>query len=411
MSVEPGQTQDAIERRKLTVMRLSVLHEHPFLKHFKTVFLFALMARLGFQSDLTVVDMATSTTPLTIPPAFDAHQRRSEMQRVAEATRSDLILSGTIRGVGEADDLRGVRLGLDVFDAATGHVFELEPLTFTELPPAGQPMQVPMPAFETMVSQALRLVLDAVYGVSIGERLFETLCRIDLGHSFQALAYLVQAQRAGSAVEKLGFLQGAIKADPAMEMAHAQLGKLYRSEKHFEQSVLAYRKAVEVSRSPGLVKAQYANEAGIGCAMINKPQVAIQWWQRAVQYDPAYINPYFNLANTHEDLNELDQAARYLVKAQRLSPSDFRTFFNLARVYSKRGDWQKALSQYQQQLASDDQDPWCHSDIATCYLNLGDVEAAKTHLEKTLSLDPRGEAGDYAKLILMGFHTLGETGT
>ena len=58
------------------------------------------------------------------------------------------------------------------------------------------------------------------------------------------------------------------------------------------------------------------------------------------------------------------------------------------------------LDQYKQQLAVDENDPWCHADMAFCYMNMGQPEQARAHLERTVALDPDGEAGDYAKVIL-----------
>src|SRR5688572_32066351 len=70
----------------------------------------------------------------------------------------------------------------------------------------------------------------------------------------------------------------------------------------------------------------------------------------------------------------------------RLAPEDFRSVISLARVYSKMGQWEKALVQYQQQLQLEADDPWCHSDMATCYLNLGRSEEHTSELQSQSNL-------------------------
>ena len=48
----------------------------------------------------------------------------------------------------------------------------------------------------------------------------------------------------------------------------------------------------------------------------------------------------------------------------------------------------------------DPDDPWVHSDVATCYLQMGDTDNAIYHLKQTVALDATGEAGQYAELVL-----------
>ncbi len=225
--------------------------------------------------------------------------------------------------------------------------------------------------------------------------------RLNVTRSARALYALKLGQMSEVPHEKITLLENALQLDPGLEGASIQLARLHKNSHQYEQSVRAYRQALEHSSASPRNKAIYATESGIACALLGRHDLAMQWWFRAIEMDAEYINPYFNIANVYEDQDDYTHAEQYFKQAQTLSPNDFRTFFNLARVYSKLGQWEFALQQYQYQLqGGDDKDPWCHSDVANCYLNLGDPEQAKKHFRHTFELDPSGEAGEYAQMIL-----------
>jgi|GEM_PF-2212597 len=217
-----------------------------------------------------------------------------------------------------------------------------------------------------------------------------------------ALRSLLQAHWSPDSSDKVVSLQQAIQQDNQLEQAYSQLGRIYRGKGDHAKSILCYRNALQVTAANARVRAGYATEGGIACVLLGKDELAIQWWNQAITYDPSYLPPYLDLGNLYEDQNELDQAAEYFRQGAELAPTDFRTCSSLARIYSKQGKWAKALDQYQQQLISDGEDAWCHSDIATCHLNLGNAAEASLHLTRTVELDPDGEAGQYAALILGG---------
>lgn len=234
------------------------------------------------------------------------------------------------------------------------------------------------------------------------EDLSDVIAESALTKNYESLIKLAQANSENDGAKKLQLLVEAVNADPSLDLAYLQLAKQYKSLKQYEKAVQAYQQALKVSQARSRAKAEFATDAGICCVLVGKEEVALQWWQMAIQLDQAFINPYFNIANTLEDLNRLEEAEKYFLKAQQMAPDDYRTVYNLARLYSKMGSWDKALKQYETQLQSDGHDPWLNSDLATCHLNLGHQDEAKTYFEKTLDLDPDGEAGEYAKLVLMG---------
>jgi tetratricopeptide (TPR) repeat protein len=244
-------------------------------------------------------------------------------------------------------------------------------------------------------------VVLAVYPKTASAILGE-LASHQVASSYQALHQLVKAEKAKTSAEKILGFEMATQLDPNLEVAYIKLGKIFKNKRQYQKAISAYENALGVSTAADRVKATYAIEMGICFALLGEPRQAIQSWQNAIAFNPTSLNPYMNIAHTYEELDDLEQAEVFFRKAQLLSPGDSRLYYNLARIFSKKNEWTKALAQYQLQLVIDRQDPWCHSNIATCYLQLGDEANARKHLEKTAILDASGEAGQYANLILTG---------
>jgi tetratricopeptide (TPR) repeat protein len=294
--------------------------------------------------------------------------------------------------VGSGDEPGDVKVGFRLYEAKGNRFIVDEVSSIQFAGPEGPTAE----ALNSLINAACTLFLRAMLGEQA-----ETPSA-SFSNSLTAMKQVLKAHQTTATADKIALYEAALDADPQLETAYHHLARLYKTEGDYEKSVMYYRKSLEVSNGSQRNRAIQATDAGILCALLGKTDFALQWWLRAIDYDPGYINPHFNIANTYEDQDRFAEAEQYFLKAQQLAPDDFRTFFNLARIYSKMGAWDKALSQYRHQLHTEDGDPWCHSDVATCYLNLGDMGNARIHLEKTLALDPDGEAGQYAQLILGG---------
>lgn len=410
---------------KLTAIGFHKPVSHPFLGNFEEVLLFAMVTKLGLNTPILVKDWISGLEKsMPTHPPSDIRSLE-EMAKIAQTTQAQYVLTGQlvpvnpglptetmaqpiVENLAATDPVRAMHLKLYLYERAT-HRWLVESTygfdnTTLEAASPGQPASpVSMAAFNDLLKQILRDLLIAMMpGLSFEEVSGEikTLADTPLSWSYNALNYMVQAQKKSDNAEKYKFYLAAIESDQMLESAYAQVGRLDRLNRQFEKSVAYYKKALEISHGSNRTKAIYSTEAGIGCALLGKQELAMQWWQRSLQYDPTYINPYFNLANLYEDQEKYTDAITYFQKAQDLAPEDFRAIYGLARIFSKTSQWEQAAEQYKKQLAQGDEDPWCHSDIATCYLNLGNQQNAIFHLQRAIALDAEGEAGEQAKTIL-----------
>ncbi len=362
----------------------------------------AFLSKLSLSAEIQSKDLATQGDQVVIDVNQPANEQMKELTRLATASNANVVMTGSLNTTAnDIEQPEDIEIKIRLFEAETKRIALETTLAFVDLKTVRNMPEVNMEGFNQLIDDILKQTLPTIHPEK-AQAILAHLVGKPVSQSYQALNYLVQAQKKQDSSEKITFYEAAIQADPELEIAYYNLARAHRLEGNYEESIRFYRQALEVSHSSNELKSVYATDAGIGCAILGKTELAMQWWLKAIDYDKTNIHPYFNIANTCEDLNEFEKATQFFEQAQALAPDDFRTFFNLARIYSKTGAWDKALGQYQKQLTTESDDPWCHSDIATCYLNLKQPEQARGHLNKVLELDPTGEAAEYANLILMG---------
>lgn len=371
-----------------------------FLQQCQELYIYGVLSQLARFKELHYKDLATLPDKIQIAPELSDTEILQKLQQICHSTRTQHLFTGAIMASGDAPD--ELYINFQLYDSGLNQYIVNE--TETLLLSGSQPADANTPNIDPddlnrLINHTVSRFLQALSGSA---QPAGTDSLAPLSASLKAIQLILRAHQVSSVDEKILLYETALREDARLETAYYHLARIFKNEYQFEKSVLYYRETLKVSHAANRNKSIYATEAGISCALLGRQDLALQWWLRAVEYDPTYISPYFNIANTYEDQENYAQAEVYFLKAQELAPNDFRTFFNLARIYSKMGVWEKALSQYQYQLRTEDQDPWCHSDVATCYLNLGDLQSARRHLEKTVALDPDGEAGQYAQLILGG---------
>lgn len=280
-----------------------------------------------------------------------------------------------------------------------------KPLTCRTFETTADPLQEAgpwlRPQFEEfceLVNAGFSLAYEALFAQSAQAASF---CEPPVAASYEALRLLITADRLkGAPQEKIDAYQKAVQADPSLEAAYFNLGALYKAKGDYRQSVAHYRKALELSHGRPRLRAMYATEAGVCCALLGEYDPALQWWRRAIEIEPEYLAPYLNIAHHHEERDDLEQAEAYCLQAQAIRADDARPCYSLARVYCKRAQWAQAIDQYERQLRCDGEEGWPHNDIATCYLQLGDRAKARAHFERAAAIDPHGEPGLYAALLL-----------
>ncbi|MDX2085144.1 MAG: tetratricopeptide repeat protein [Candidatus Melainabacteria bacterium] len=408
-----GLRQDRLKDRLIVLSWSSPEQVHTALRELEACFLHALLSKLALFTNTQYRDFATGSNRISLAgDVFSLPDMLARLAEIAESHESRYILCGFLRpslqdpdsGIGTLV-INTLHVDLKLYDAHEDRftlqaVYDLDTFEY-----GCNTLMALVPTLEEMnrmINWGAFLLVNAIYPKQAGT-LMSALANHRATNDYQALVQLVQAeQMTDSTTDRIEALEGVLQLDEQMEVAYYHLGRLYKSTRQYEKSLASYAQALAVSTASDTVKSLYATEAGIVCALLNAREQAIQWWRQSIALNPQYLNPYLNIGHLYEEDGDYEQAENFFRKAQMLAPGDSRIYYNLARIHSKQEAWHKALAQYQLQLIANRNDPWCHSNIATCYLQMGDNENALRHLERTSNLDPEGEAGEYARLIMLG---------
>jgi tetratricopeptide (TPR) repeat protein len=188
----------------------------------------------------------------------------------------------------------------------------------------------------------------------------------------------------------------------ASALLWSHCAKLQKSQRQFASAAHAYQQALQAAspQVPHTLLTEWLVEQGACHALANDPEAAMAAWHKAISVDKTLLSPYLNLAMTLEEMGHLSQAIAVATPAVTAAPPDARLYHLLARLHSQSNQWDEALAYYQLQLIAEPDNPWTLSNLAVAYLQKDHSAQAIHYLKRTVALDPDGEAGDYAQLIL-----------
>jgi tetratricopeptide (TPR) repeat protein len=115
--------------------------------------------------------------------------------------------------------------------------------------------------------------------------------------------------------------------------------------KHYEQAIILYKQSIEVYPT-----AEAHTFLGWTYSFQERLDEAIAECHRAIEVDPDFGNPYNDIGVYLMQKGRFEEALPWLQKAKqapRYEPRHF-PYLNSGRIYMARGDWLKALEEFEQ---------------------------------------------------------------
>ena len=160
--------------------------------------------------------------------------------------------------------------------------------------------------------------------------------------------------------------------DPNSATIHCLLGTILENDAQDEQAAVAeYRRAIELA--PGQ-RNLYAWARAKACERLAEiaeskgdASGAIELYQRAIDFDPTYLQTYINFGSLLASLGRLDEAIVKFERRQQLdrhgSPA---ALCNLATVLVQQGQDERAMTCYREALKLDPKLFLAHVNLAHC---------------------------------------------
>jgi len=233
---------------------------------------------------------------------------------------------------------------------------------------------------EGMFEEAARLLEQALAGGGTGA----------LEQALLGLCYL----RLDKPEEAEAFLQQALRRDPASSVAHLGLGQLRFDQGRFQEAYERFTRAAELDpESRDAPAGRIASLINRGAEHYTDGRVteAQNSFFQALELDPDSVPALRNLAILELEGNNLDRAAAYLEKAQRLAPADVRLQILLVQLREKQGDSDALMRELQHLVDLQPRNPDAWAKLGMLYEqhgNSGQAEAAFLQAEQWGSNEP-----------------------
>ena len=187
---------------------------------------------------------------------------------------------------------------------------------------------------------------------------------------------LAEAGHLQAAVEAL---EGALKADPKLVLAHIHLIAFYGKLGQPAMAEQHYRAAVALD--PNLAEVHY--NYGVLLMEQGRYSNAAEAFRRALGLNPSYAEAHNNYAYSLMVSGKLDEAKQQYRAAIECKPDYRPAHFNLGRILVQQGKVQDAINEFLQTIGTDDEEtPRCLYALAAAYARANDPENALKYMRQ-----------------------------
>jgi tetratricopeptide (TPR) repeat protein len=176
-------------------------------------------------------------------------------------------------------------------------------------------------------------------------------------------------------------LEEVVREDPSRKDAYRALAAAYRKEKDFRKAAEVSQTLVDTFGPSGgdLYQLAFAQ------AKIDEYGKAAENYAMVAALEPENFNAFYGLGLSLSKLDRNDEAVDAFTSAVELEPDNEIAMFNLALALQKAGRYEDAIDAYLE--ASDLKETTrSYTNIAICYQNLGDKDAADEYYRRAHEL-------------------------
>ncbi len=133
-----------------------------------------------------------------------------------------------------------------------------------------------------------------------------------------------------------------------------------------------------------------------------KIRKAIEYYQKAIQADPKFVEAYLKLGHAFEDADSFEAAILQYKRGIEIDPDHLMLRMSLGNVYRIQGFPEKALEQVNVASKLSPGVGWIHDYAGNILEEMRDLPAALKRYEKAVKLEPNEPefAADYANALL-----------
>ncbi len=130
-------------------------------------------------------------------------------------------------------------------------------------------------------------------------------------------------------------------------MKYFEMGYKCQMDGELDLAITYYKKSIEIEDS-----AEGHTFLGWALSYKNKFEEAIEECEKAIEIDPEFGNPYNDIGLYLMQMNRLDEAEEWLMRAKEADRYDNPEYpyLNLGKVFELKGIWPLAVKEYEKAL-------------------------------------------------------------
>lgn len=245
---------------------------------------------------------------------------------------------------------------------------------------AGQPL-----AGATSVAELLQsaLALQKAGQLPKARQLYRQVLSLSPDHPDALHLLGLLARQEGDNAQAAKLIRQAVKLHPNPVM-YCNLGNAYQSLEEFPLAIENYERALEFN--PDYLAA--LNNLANVYESLSQPEQSFPLYQRALALNPHNAELYNNLGNAARQNKLFNEARPLLEQAISLSPTSAKAHMNLGKLFAETGKMDAAFESLKTAKGLDTKDTAIDFALASVYYSIGRFKEMAKHLADALTLDP-----------------------
>ena len=177
-----------------------------------------------------------------------------------------------------------------------------------------------------------------------------------------------------------------IQLNPKDVQAHINLGMVHYTSGNKDEALKSWEHAIGINLDDNDSKA--LNNIGNIYKAKNTLPKAIEYYQKAIKFEPTNSTYLNNLGDSYRLTGDLKKAKETLLKSLEVDTNGMLTHFNLGILYQTEENFQKAIDSFQKSLNINPFYTEAYYQLANTHLKANNKESAKQFIEKAIQADP-----------------------
>ena len=184
---------------------------------------------------------------------------------------------------------------------------------------------------------------------------------------------------------------------PENAIVYSRTGDVYKKKKDYDSAISMFEKALSAKPYVKLYAQQIRSlaemQAKLGQDEFRRQdyQAAMEFYNKAIEYDSSYAAPIFGLGNVYYNIKDFDKAIEYYVEGLKysdLSSHKHRKLYQLGVFYTKVNNNEKAIESFDKSLEQRPGYTKAMFEKAKIFRSTGDIDAARLLLTQCIDIDP-----------------------